>query len=103
MLVLGTFLSARARTSVWVLSGGFVWIFIAFFSSPEELFQASALFWSYLPLGLTSLLLSGNVSSVGYRVSVWVLSVFFLGFGFFQGGIRDLSEGIFQGFSLLWP
>ena len=57
--------------SVCVLSGRFVWVFIALFSSPEELVQESAIFWPYMSLGLTSLLTVGTVLYVEARVSVW--------------------------------
>ena len=59
-----------------MLSGGCVWVSIAFFSSLEELVLMSALFCSYLPLGTTSLILARTVLSVGAGVSVRVLSGF---------------------------
>ena len=43
------FFSDRVGMSVWVLSGRFVWVSITSFSAPEELVQASALFWPCLP------------------------------------------------------
>ena len=86
MLVVGLVLSVRSGMSVWVLSGGFIWVSIALFSSPEELVQAPALFLPWIPLGPTSLPLTGNVLSVGAGVSVWVLSVFLSGLRFLLGG-----------------
>ena len=49
---------------------GIVWVSIDLLSPPEDLVQASALFSPWLPLGPISLLLAGNVFSVGDGVSV---------------------------------
>ena len=45
MVLEGPVLYVSSGMSAWALSGGFVWVFIDLFSSPEELVQASALFW----------------------------------------------------------
>ena len=101
MLVAGPFLDIRARMSVWVLSGGFVWFSTALFSSPEELVQASALFSPWLPLGPTSLLLAETVLSVGAGVSVWVLSGFLSGLRFLPGGNKGPFWRNFPGVRLI--
>ena len=78
MLVVGPVLSVRAGMSVWVLSGGFVWVSIALFYSQEELVQASVILLPWLIPGPTFLLQAETVLSVGEGVSVWVLNGFFV-------------------------
>ena len=45
--------------------------------------------------------MAGTVSSVGAGVSVWLLSLFCLGFGIFKGELRDISGGICPGVRLI--
>ena len=101
VLVVGIFISVRARMNVWVLSGWVLWIFIAFFFSLDELVQSSALFWPYLPLGPTSLLLVETILSIGTGVSVWVLNGFLSGLRFLTWGGRYLSREVFPGVRLI--
>ena len=81
MLVTGISLSVRDGMSVWVLSGGFDWVSFPFFYLLEELVQGSAIFWPYLHLERTSLIVARTVFYVRDGVSVCMLSGVFSLYG----------------------